>query len=583
MRVSVRGRLWGGYLVGTAVMIAIYATASEPTTLAALWDAVAWSAVAATVAGIAIHRPAEPGPWWLTVGGLAATAAGAAVAPTTSDLAPDSVRVIVGGSLNLVSNLMVGSAVLWFVHLRTQGRDREGLTDGLIVTVALATVLWSVVIDPTALGAEASWTARAIYVVAPLLPAGITAICIRLVYTAGRQLVAARLLGGAWILAFLGSVGWVLLLQADAYVPGGWPDLVWAAALGCAGASALHPSMAEMSRPVQGAHRAEPAARLTVLGMALLATPLALLPVAASEGVNAVAPVAGAGLIALLVLGRLARLVQDRERDRRELETRAARQEVVATLGRDALGERTLADLYADAAMLVHGVLDDVEVTVRQSETDAALDVTRNGGDLSDDEGTFLATVAAVLAGGTARRRAEDDLRQRALYDGLTGLPNRALVLERLTQAVRQRDRAPVGVLFLDLDRFKSINDAHGHAGGDEVLTVLAARLAAVVRAGDTVGRLAGDEFVVVAPRCDEAGLEDLTERMLATVGDPVDIGDVPVSVTVSIGGVLATTEDRDPREVLRRADAAMYEAKAVDGGGSVETREPSLADRRSG
>ena len=165
----------------------------------------------------------------------------------------------------------------------------------------------------------------------------------------------------------------------------------------------------------------------------------------------------------------------------------------------------------------------------------------------------------------TARKEAEDELARRAFSDPLTGLANRHLVNDHLRLALLQQERTggAVGVLYIDLDRFKVINDGHGHDVGDQVLQEFARRLSSAVRAGDTAARLGGDEFVVVCPRV--TGQEELAAiagRLLlaldrATVpalGPPLDVG-VSIGIACSASGVRA-------EELIRRADAAMYEAK---------------------
>ena len=562
-----REQTWGLHLAIVTVATAAYLLVPDPDVQGVTWMAIGWAPVLAIVTGVVLHRPARRGPWWLMAAGLGASAVAWVLAPASQDLTSADVQGSVADVLHLVCTLMIGAAALWFARLQTPDDDRNSVIDGVIVAVAVATVLWSAAIDPAALGANASASGRVVLVLAPVLPAGITAVCVRLLFTPGGRLAASRLLCGAWILSTLGSVAWILLLQADAFAPGGLTDVLWAAALGCAGASALHPSMTELSTPTTATHRAESHGRLVVLGVALLATPLALLTAVGVDQVHVVVPVAGAGVIALLVLVRLARLVHEREQARHELEVRAARQDVVARLGEMALGARPIASVHEEAAHLVAGVLDDVQVTTQSAEGPRLHVETTVGRALSPDERTFLTSVMAVLSGLAARRRAEDDLRQRALYDALTGLPNRVLVQERLAQAVRQRDRGPVGALFVDLDGFKPVNDEHGHETGDALLAVVAARLPAVLRAGDTVGRFAGDEFVVVAPSCDEAGLVELAGRLVTAVGEPVEVGDVVVSVSASVGAAIALDGDHDARALLRRADAAMYEAKAAGGG----------------
>jgi diguanylate cyclase (GGDEF)-like protein/PAS domain S-box-containing protein len=166
----------------------------------------------------------------------------------------------------------------------------------------------------------------------------------------------------------------------------------------------------------------------------------------------------------------------------------------------------------------------------------------------------------------TWRKQAEALLQHRASHDGLTGLPNRAALVERLERSIAVTGTRPDGplVLFLDLDGFKPVNDLFGHDAGDEVLRQIAHRMSRIVRPGDMVARLGGDEFVVVCDRLSELGAQALARRLEVTIAEPVELGDgVCASVQASIGTV--TARPLEPVEaVLKRADAAMYAAKAV-------------------
>src|SRR5205823_1256216 len=156
----------------------------------------------------------------------------------------------------------------------------------------------------------------------------------------------------------------------------------------------------------------------------------------------------------------------------------------------------------------------------------------------------------------------------RALYDPLTGLPNRILLHERLTDALayaRQHD-GRVAVLFLDLDRFKSVNDNFGHATGDHLLSAVADRLREAVRSDDLLARLGGDEFVVICREISYPGeAETIAERILMSLAHPFFVKSAELSVTTSIGIAisesLAKRKD-SPETLLQDADAAMYKAK---------------------
>ena len=163
------------------------------------------------------------------------------------------------------------------------------------------------------------------------------------------------------------------------------------------------------------------------------------------------------------------------------------------------------------------------------------------------------------------RKRTEDELAHRASHDPLTGLANRLMFGDRLAHALRRRHRPPqrpdVGVLYLDLDKFKPVNDALGHSAGDELLTMVAHRLTQQVRASDTVARIGGDEFAVCVPRITEQELRALAGRITAALGLPYRIHGREMQVSVSIGTHLAAAGD-SPVSVLHAADREMYLSK---------------------
>ncbi|WP_346016960.1 EAL domain-containing protein [Methylobacterium sp. GC_Met_2] len=164
------------------------------------------------------------------------------------------------------------------------------------------------------------------------------------------------------------------------------------------------------------------------------------------------------------------------------------------------------------------------------------------------------------------RREAEDRIHYLALHDALTGLPNRALFHDRLDQAIAQtaRTRSPTAVLVCDLDRFKAINDSLGHPAGDALLREVSVRMRSVLRPYDTVARVGGDEFAIVLTYLDEPCAADVVaERLIAAVAAPIHLDGQIVEVGVSIGLTIATERDRDADELFKRADMALYEAKA--------------------
>lgn len=182
-----------------------------------------------------------------------------------------------------------------------------------------------------------------------------------------------------------------------------------------------------------------------------------------------------------------------------------------------------------------------------------------NSGDLTH-QGTdeVLRQVTAELA----RMRAElDESTRLATHDALTGLPNRRTITERLASAIERSEGRGVAVMFIDVDRFKVINDLYGHEVGDQVLCEVAGRLRAAVGESGEVGRLGGDEFVVVVHQASRDRLVTLASRVLEWAGPTIDIGHRVLPLTLSIG-VAPATGSHTAAQLLDRADAAMYRAK---------------------
>jgi diguanylate cyclase (GGDEF)-like protein len=180
------------------------------------------------------------------------------------------------------------------------------------------------------------------------------------------------------------------------------------------------------------------------------------------------------------------------------------------------------------------------------------------------------------------RKRAEVELAHQAMHDALTGLPNRALFYDRLGQALNRvgRQGSAVAVLFLDLDRFKLINDSLGHGAGDKLLVAVAERLGNVLRAGDTAARFGGDEFVIL---CEDVSGERqaiaIAERIASELDAPFVLDSDEVFAHTSVGIALATEPGARPEALIRDADAAMYRAKER-GGGLYEVFDDAMRER---
>jgi diguanylate cyclase (GGDEF)-like protein/PAS domain S-box-containing protein len=182
----------------------------------------------------------------------------------------------------------------------------------------------------------------------------------------------------------------------------------------------------------------------------------------------------------------------------------------------------------------------------------------------------LLETLVRVTALVLEQQRAADRLRHAAAHDPLTGLANRAQFMQRLEDALSLEADGPlVGVLYVDLDDFKPVNDRLGHGAGDHVLREIARRLQSVVREGDLVARLGGDEFTVVCPGVtDQRILQSVAERLTAVVREPIKVGDETVRISASVGIAVAPPGQCSIDVLLDAADSALYSVKETARGG---------------
>jgi diguanylate cyclase (GGDEF)-like protein len=184
----------------------------------------------------------------------------------------------------------------------------------------------------------------------------------------------------------------------------------------------------------------------------------------------------------------------------------------------------------------------------------------------------FLAWSSAILVVLFQRERRRRDeleltLRAEAIYDPLTGLLNRSFLADTLRRAIAQASRendCKVGVVFLDLDGFKQVNDRFGHHAGDELLAEVGKRILKEVRAADCAARFGGDEFVVVVARDRNGGTEHLAQRLAEGLRRPFMVGDTSVALTASVGFALFPDHGRDAGQLVRAADQAMYRVKEI-------------------
>ena len=172
--------------------------------------------------------------------------------------------------------------------------------------------------------------------------------------------------------------------------------------------------------------------------------------------------------------------------------------------------------------------------------------------------------VTAVTRDVSDQKSFEEQLRHQALHDGLTGLPNRTLMHDRLEQALisARRNSDTVALLVMDLNRFKEVNDSLGHAAGDRLLEETTNRLTATLRLTDTVARLGGDEFAIVLPASGRQQAEHTVRKLLVALRRPIVLHDHQIDVDASFGVAMFPENGESPETLLRHADVAMYAAK---------------------
>jgi diguanylate cyclase (GGDEF)-like protein len=217
--------------------------------------------------------------------------------------------------------------------------------------------------------------------------------------------------------------------------------------------------------------------------------------------------------------------------------------------------------------LLSAGRLTNEELVLRRQDGAGAW-VLANVSLLPFEEGTQR--IEGTIIDITDRKKIEEQILHQAYHDALTGLPNRVLFFDRLSLAIVQarRDLRQGAVIFLDLDRFKQVNDVHGHAAGDDVLVTVGQRIRSSLRQGDSVARLGGDEFVVLLPQVrSREGADRVANKLIAEIEKPIPIPGAHVSISASVGIHLFPTDDEDADVVVTRADCAMYLAKQAGGG----------------
>ncbi|MEY2449013.1 MAG: hypothetical protein QOH79_2489 [Acidimicrobiaceae bacterium] len=584
--------LWKWYLVTGFVLSVAYLVLSPAPAKLIVWPAIGWSSVAAIVVGVRRHRPDARVAWYLLALGLATFIVGDDLYSFQNLVQhadvpfPSLIDVVY-----LAMYPILAAGLVLLIRRRTPGRDRASLLDAAIITCGAGLLSWMILIVPYFRTQDIGVLERLTSIAYPLGDIALLAMIVRLAVGSGRRPIAF------WLLA----TGVVNLLVADALygylnlaglwhehnvIDGGWIVFYvgW-------GAAALHPSMRELSVRASDSPRVS-RRRLAVVGSAALIPPTVLF-VEQLQGnvVDGAAIAITSAVLFVLVLARTSGLAGEVSEQRSEarfqsLVTHASDAILVVddagfvryqtpsaarVLGCEAseLLDRPIGDLLAadderqlGVLLVTAGVTTTVEWQVRSGDgTWRDMEVT--AADLRDDLG--IDGLVLTMRDITERKALDAELRRQALHDTLTSLPNRSLFHDRVVHALSRafRRQGDVGVLFLDLDDFKMVNDSLGHPAGDDLLVGVAARLLTALKSGDTLARFGGDEFAVLLEDGDVSlAAEAVAQRLQDALREPFRVGDEDVPVHVSIGIAVGRAGVDTASGLLRDADLAMYVAK---------------------
>ena len=627
---------WWIYLCAMALLSGGYALGqfSGPAWLRSglVFNLIGGASIAALILGARRNTGRSRLPWYLF-------AVGQGLFVTSDVLASNYERLFghamtfpsIADPFHLAFYPLLVAGMLLLIHERNERRDRDGLIDALIVTVALATLLWVYLIAPYADSQTKSLLTSLTSVAYPVMDILVLGVVARVAAGRHRREPAFVLLLSGAVVLLLSDAFHGLRLLDGGYDTAGILDTGWAIYYTLLGASALHPSMQLLSEPGPEPDGRLTRARLALLTCASFTAPLLILErVALDEHVDLYVLVGASTLMFALVLLRMAGIVHRNEQLAvqmvaltRESATQRSEQrlsalitnasDVICIVGKDAiinyvspsvqrtfgylpdeLSGCTLAELvHPDERQRLLSLIASIATQLAGERATAEFrvsharrswrDVEVLGTNLLDDEA--VAGIVLNIRDIGERKAFQAELEHQAFHDTLTGLPNRALFRNRVEHALssQRRDHLPVAVLFLDVDDFKNVNDSLGHAAGDEVLQELGRRLEDCMRSVDTAARLGGDEFAVLIHEAEsELQSVEIAHRVMDRLEGSIALPGRDLTLATSIGIAFSDQNmisGRDAEELLRNADAAMYMAKE-SGKGHYQIFQPEMHTR---
>jgi diguanylate cyclase (GGDEF)-like protein/PAS domain S-box-containing protein len=575
-------------------------------------------AIAVLAHGIIRHRRGASRSWWLVLGAFVAWLLADAQWLLSGGLGREVPLLSVSYLLYALEYALLIAGFVGFVRGAATRRDVDAGLDVVSVLIATLFASWELILEPVFTDVAESVGDRIVNSSFAVADVVLVALVARLLLVPGARSRAVSALSLSCVLMFVADVSYAVAVDVGHYdtvspalgvvfLASGW-------LLAIAGG---HRSMTDVGKPGGdcGEDAVAPARMFLSLGALVLPIPVGIVSGLGADGFDVDTYLVATSLLMVVAVIRLARLQRAAERYRRQLTRREAYYRAVSqhasdgVLVLDRLGAVREASPSAAAILGVDEVVLGTDALTFVANADrpqlataflTALErpsavygneirLQRAGGEpawveirasnlLHDD---VVNGIIVNLQDISARKRAEAELAHQAFHDPLTSLANRALFQDRVAHALARLHRRTgnVVVLFCDLDGFKNVNDSLGHAAGDRLLSAVAGRIAAVVREEDTVARLGGDEFAVLLEGGDAVvRAEDIADRILRAVVEPVAVDGTWVSAGMSIGVAAAGPDALTADELLRDADTAMYSAKAAGKGRSTWFQEAMRA-----
>jgi diguanylate cyclase (GGDEF)-like protein/PAS domain S-box-containing protein len=604
MTESVKRTLAGIYALWGVLAIAGFLAWRPGSGADVLYLVVLASACFAVLFGAVRNRPPSPRPWTYLALGLSLTLCGE-TAWVFHDMLGQESFSSVADAFHLAAFPAYALAVHGLLRERAPQRDAFAVLDALIILVAATLLSWTFLMRPYIDDDSLSLRETAVSVLYPVLDLVLLAVLAPLLFAMGPRSKALWGVAAAMGLQILTDGIWGWQLANDTYDDGGLVDIGWMLVWVVIGTAALHPSMASAVLPERTNLRVS-VGRLVVLSLAAM-VPSAVIVVqqlgfaSDVDGTVLVVAAIAAQLVFCLALARMWGLVMTvRDLTQRQGEARFAAMvenstDVIAVVdsemritytspsARIMLGQRP--DQLVGRSFLELVLPLDVATVQAQLRRAAGIphahsvemdaSITRSDGVIRNVEIVASNLLSDTVVGGlvvtirdvTEQKSLQLELSHQAFHDGLTGLANRALFVDRVEQALKRRRRHPEvcpAVLFIDLDDFKAVNDGLGHTAGDELLRGVAQRISSCIRQGDTVARLGGDEFAILLEEDgEELQAVLMAERILDVMHRPMVVESIELTVMASIG-VAVAERDATTAWLMRDADIAMYEAKRL-------------------